>query len=149
MESPIAVPGTLARLFYDGDCGFCHRSVRFVLAEESGTPEPLRLRFAPLASRTFDERLVGLHRLDARSLPDSIVVELEDGSILVRSAAAIEIASRLGGLWLALALVSRGVPRGLLDWGYDTVARVRKRLFAAPKDSCPILPPALRTRFDP
>lgn len=39
-----------AHLFYDGDCGFCHRSVRFILAEELGTPPELRTRFAPLAS---------------------------------------------------------------------------------------------------
>jgi predicted DCC family thiol-disulfide oxidoreductase YuxK len=137
-----------ARLFYDGDCGFCHRSVRFILSEELAAPAALRLRFAPLGSETFLAALARHPELDAKSLPDSIVLELEDGVILTRSAAALEIASRLGGFWRLLALAGRLVPKPLLDAGYDGIARVRKRLFAKPKDACPILPPDLRARFD-
>jgi len=137
-----------ARLFYDGDCGFCHRSVRFVLSEERSTPEALRLRFAPLGSDTFRARLAAHPDLDPATLPDSIVLELEDGSIRTRSAAALEIASRLGGIWRLLALMGNVLPKGLLDAGYDGIARIRKKLFAAPKDACPILPPDLRARFD-
>lgn len=147
--SPGAIAAGPARLFYDGDCGLCHRSVRFILSEERGTPEALRLRFAPLESRTFEQRLATRGDLSIDSLPDSIVVELEDGSILVRSAAACEIASRLGGLWLGLARASAWLPRRLLDRGYDGIAFIRKHLFARPAESCPILPPALRARFDP
>lgn len=138
-----------ARLFYDGDCGFCHRSVRFILSEELATPAALRLRFAPLGSDTFRACLARHPELDAASLPDSIVLELEDGVVFTRSAAALEIASRLGGIWRLLALAGRLVPKPLLDAGYDGIARIRKRLFAQPKDACPILPPDLRARFDP
>ncbi len=138
-----------AHLFYDGDCGFCHRSVRFILSEELATPAPLRLRFAPLGSATFRERMTHHPELDAASLPDSVVLELEDGTILTRSAAALEIASRLGGFWRLLALIGSSLPSRLLDAGYDAIARVRKRLFATPKDACPILPLELRARFDP
>lgn len=137
-----------ARLFYDGDCGFCHRSVRFVLAEELATPEPLRLRFAALGSAAFHACLERHPELDPASLPDSIVLELEDGAIRTRSAAALEIAARLGGFWRLLALAGSRLPSGLLDAGYDAIARVRKQLFAQPKDACPILPPDLRARFD-
>ena len=137
-----------ARLFYDGYCGFCHRSVRFILSEELATPNPLRLRFAPLGSITFEQRLARHPELDPTTLPDSIVLELEDGTILTRSAAALEIASRLGGSWRLVALIGSVLPNGLLDAGYDAIARVRKKLFAQPKDACPILPPDLRARFD-
>lgn len=137
-----------ARLFYDGDCGFCHRSVRFVLAEELATPEPLRLRFAALGGEAFHACLARHPELDPASLPDSIVLELEDGTIRTRSAAALEIASRLGGFWRGLALALARLPSALLDAAYDAIARVRKRLFASPKDACPILPPELRARFD-
>ncbi len=140
---------TPAHLFYDGDCGFCHRSVRFILSEELATPELLRLRFAPLGSATCRERMAHHPELDPASLPDSIVLELEDGTILMRSAAALEIASRLGGFWRLLALIGSRLPSRLLDAGYDAIARVRKRLFATPKDACPILPLELRARFDP
>jgi predicted DCC family thiol-disulfide oxidoreductase YuxK len=137
-----------ARLFYDGGCGLCQRSVRFVLAEERATPEALRLRFAPLESRAF-ERLRE-RAGDAREpLPDSIVLELEDGSLATRATAVLEIASRLGGLWRALSIAGRALPRAALDVAYDLVARVRGHVFARPSESCPILPPELRDRFEP
>lgn len=138
-----------ARLFYDGDCGFCHRSVRFILAEELATPARLRLRFAPLAGPTYQACLARQVELDPGSLPDSIVLEREDGRLLVRSAAALEVASRLGGFWRLLALAAGLLPARLLDAAYDGIARIRKSLFAAPEDACPILPPDLRARFDP
>jgi predicted DCC family thiol-disulfide oxidoreductase YuxK len=137
-----------AHLFYDGECGFCHRSVRIVLSEELGTPEPLRLRFAPLQGDLFAHLVRTRNDIDGHTLPDSIVLVLEDGTLLTRSAAALEIASRLGGLWRGLALLFRLVPESLLDSVYDAIARVRKRIFAEPKDACPILPPDLRARFD-
>ncbi len=139
---------TPARLFYDGDCGFCHRSVRFILAEELATPAALRLRFAALGGESFHACLARHPEVEPASLPDSIVLELEDGTIRTRSAAALEIASRLGGFWRGLALVGARLPSALLDAGYDAIARIRKKLFASPKDACPILPPDLRARFD-
>jgi predicted DCC family thiol-disulfide oxidoreductase YuxK len=30
---------------------------------------------------------------------------------------------------------------------YDRIARRRHRLFAAPTEACPLIPPALRSRF--
>jgi predicted DCC family thiol-disulfide oxidoreductase YuxK len=140
-------PPSPARLYYDGDCGLCHRSVRFILAEERASPEPLRLRFAPLASESF-EAMLARHGLARRDLPDSIVLELEDGSLCTQATAAIEIASRLGGLWRAIAFVARGLPRSALDRLYEGIARIRKRVFAKPGDRCPILPPELRARFE-
>lgn len=137
-----------ALLFYDGDCGFCHRSVRFVLSEEANTPSPLRLRFAPLVSETFDRRIAARSDVDVGALPDSIVVLLEDGRLLTRTAALLELASRLGGLWRGVALLASPIPEPLRDAAYDAFARIRKRLFEQPTDACPILPPDLRARFD-
>jgi len=134
-----------ARLYYDGTCGFCHRAVRMVLSEDANSPEPLALRFAPLGGPTFDAQLDGA---DAEDLPDSIVLVLEDGRLLTRSAAALEIASRFGGFWRIVALLGDALPTTPLDALYDFVARIRTRLFARPDDACPILPPDLRARFD-
>jgi len=147
-RSADAEPGLQpAMLYYDGDCGFCHRSVRFVLSEELATPESLRMRFAPLSSEHFRDHIAAREDVDTDRLPDSIVLLLEDGQLLTRSAAALEIASRLGGLWRGIALLARLLPQSLLDRAYDGVARIRKRIFRAPSDSCPILPPDLRARF--
>ena len=40
----------VATIFYDGDCGLCHRAVRVVLAAD---PEGRAFRFAPLGGETF------------------------------------------------------------------------------------------------
>jgi predicted DCC family thiol-disulfide oxidoreductase YuxK len=125
-----------ARLYYDGDCGLCHRVVRFVLAEDS---TGAAFRYAPLARLPAEV---------AARLPDSLVVELPDGTLLVRARAVREVGERLGGLWRALAIASRAIPTAWLDPIYDGVARVRGRLFARPADACPLVSAELRARFD-
>ena len=131
------------RVFYDGDCGLCHRAVRFLLAEDR---DGARFRFAPLAGAEAARRLGAVA---ARDLPDSIVLvagEVPD-RLFVRSGAVLRALDRLGGLWRVVAIAGRIVPPGVADALYDAVARVRKRLFAAPKAACPLIPPALRGRF--
>jgi predicted DCC family thiol-disulfide oxidoreductase YuxK len=139
-RSRAAAPAT-GMIFYDGDCGLCHRVVRFVLAEdETGGA----FRFAPLDSAAFRSAVPDGVR---EGLPDSLVAQTEDGRVLIRAAAIRHILSRLGGLWRVAAVVSGVFPARLLDRGYDAVARVRRRLFAAPPDACPVVPKHLRERF--
>lgn len=128
-------------LFYDGACGLCHRTVRFVLAEER---DAAATDFAPLGSAAFRAALG-----DVPGLPDSVVLRASDGATLVRSAAVLRILAGLGGWWRALAALLRPVPRLLLDGLYDAVARVRRRLFRRPATACPVLPPRMRARFRP
>jgi hypothetical protein len=45
------------------------------------------------------------------------------------------------------AELADALPAKLLDAAYDAIARVRRRLFAAPKTACPIAPPDLRARL--
>jgi predicted DCC family thiol-disulfide oxidoreductase YuxK len=128
-------------LFYDGDCGLCHRAVLFVLRHDG---EGTRFRFAPLGGDAFEEKVTGPM---ARDLPDSIVILTNNGGLLTRSAATVHILRRIGGAWALLGALLWLVPRPLRDFGYDFVARIRHRLFTRPKDACPLIPPALRARF--
>lgn len=130
-------------LFYDGTCGLCHRTVSVVLARDR---EGTRFRYAPLAGATFAETFPPAER--AR-LPDSLVLRTADGRVLTRADAALRIAERLGGGWATVAAVLGLFPRWLLDLGYDGIARVRRRVFAAPRGTCPLVPPGLRGRFLP
>ena len=129
-------------LFYDGGCGLCHRSVRFVAAADRAG----RFRFAPLGGDTF-RALVPEERRGG--LPDSIVVRRADGALLVRSDAALHVLRRLGVGWRAVVVLLALVPRRLRDAGYDFVARRRLRWFARPDVACPLVPPHLRARFAP
>jgi predicted DCC family thiol-disulfide oxidoreductase YuxK len=130
------------RVFYDGACGLCHRFVRFLLAEDL---DGRSFRYAPLQGPTFESAFSA----DVRAAcPDSIVVE-DDGRALVRSRAVLLAMDRLGGLWRAIAVLGRIVPRAIRDLVYDGVARVRRKIFAKPPDVCPLIPAHLRPRFDP
>jgi predicted DCC family thiol-disulfide oxidoreductase YuxK len=130
-------------LFYDGHCGLCHRTVKFVLLHDRARGA---FRFAPLQGETF-QRLVPPEQ--RAGLPDSIVVRREDGVLLARSDAFIYILRRLGGGWGALAAILRVIPRPVRDAVYDLVARIRYRVFGRRDDLCPIVPADLRARFDP
>jgi predicted DCC family thiol-disulfide oxidoreductase YuxK len=129
-----------AVLFYDGGCGLCHFSIRALLAlDRRGA-----LRFAPLGGDAFRELVPAA---EADTLPDSLVLRTTDGRLLVRSAALLECLRLIGGPAKALAGLARFVPRPIADRLYDGLARVRARLFAAPRGACPSVSPARRDRF--
>lgn len=130
-------------LFYDGHCALCHGAVKFVLKRDAAGEA---FRFAPLQGETFAARVPEAAR---RSLPDSIVVLTREGALLVRSDAFVHILERLGGGWKFLAGMLRVIPRPIRDVVYNFVARVRYRVFGTRTDVCPIVPPELRSRFDP
>jgi predicted DCC family thiol-disulfide oxidoreductase YuxK len=132
---------TPATVFYDGGCALCHRSVRFVVKRDRRA----LFRFAPLGGATFRRLLPSADRDD---LPDSFVVVTGEGRLLVRSEAALWVGGRLDAPWPLLAAAGRLLPRSWADRLYDAVARRRTRWFGTETESCPIVPPALRERFE-
>ncbi len=129
-------------VFYDGDCGFCHKSVRFLAAHDGKGS----FRYAPLGGTTF-LALVPVH--ERAGLPDSLVIHTPDGRILVQSDAMLHCLRRLGGGFRGLAAVLSVLPRPLRDAAYAAFARNRQRWFARPSEACPVPSGALRARFDP
>jgi len=134
-------PGPPQTLFYDGECGLCHRAVRFFLAED---PEGEALRYAPLSSPAFTERVPAAIR---EALPDSLVMVTDAQDLHVRSQAVLLSLDRLGGGWRIAAWTMRLFPAVLRDSVYDLVAAHRRRLFEVPVEACPLVPPNLRGRF--
>jgi predicted DCC family thiol-disulfide oxidoreductase YuxK len=138
---PVARPAEI--LFYDGHCGLCHHAVKFVLRHDRSGE---LFCFAPLQGSTFLDRVPE----DCRAgLPDSLVVLTRDGSLLVRSDAFLHILRRLGAVWCTLAGILTIVPRSLRDAVYNLVARTRYRVFGRQRELCPMVPPELRSRFEP
>ena len=129
-------------LFYDGGCGLCHGAVRFVLKRDKAAA----FRFAPLEGETFTRQVPAGIR---GALPDSLVLRLEDGALLTRSAAVAVMLRHLGGGWAWAGSALRLIPPFLRDFAYDGVAKARHRLFRKPEGACPVVPPALRDRFLP
>lgn len=129
-------------VFYDGECGLCHRTVRFLLARD---PDGSLFRFAPLFGKSFD-RMVPADR--RAGLADSVVVRTRDGQLLQRAAGVFYLLKRIGGVWRAVGTVGGWLPAALTDGCYDRVAAARKQLFARPDDLCPVVPAELRSRFE-
>lgn len=131
-------------VLYDGDCGLCHRSVAFLARRDR---EGSRFLFAPLGSETAAARLGGVV---TGTIPAGTVVVLDEkGTLRTRSDAVLYALDRLGGVWRIVAGAMRVVPRPLRDGVYRGVARIRRRLFARPPRTCPLLPPHLAGRFLP
>ena len=121
----------------------CHRAVKFVLKHDRSGKA---FRFAPLQGETFQARVAAERRA---GLPDSVVVLTREGKLLVRSDGVLayfsanrrRVESAGGGVGV--------IPRGLRDFVYDFVARIRYRVFGRRDDLCPMVPAELRARFDP
>ncbi|MDT7540778.1 MAG: hypothetical protein QOE33_682 [Acidobacteriota bacterium] len=130
-------------MLYDGVCGFCNKSVKLILdRDRRGT-----MRFAALQS-DFGKAVIARHP-ELQGVDSVVVLETspETGreQVFVRSAAAMRLASYLGGFW-KLFLVFRIVPAPLRDHLYDTFARNRYRLFGK-YDACPLPTTEVRARF--
>jgi predicted DCC family thiol-disulfide oxidoreductase YuxK len=129
-------------LLYDGLCGFCNGTVRFVLDRDAGGA----MRFAALQGEYAASVLAGHPSMDGI---DSLVLIDTDGvgneRVLIRSDAVLRVARYLGGPWRLFGIF-RLVPRPLRDWAYSLFARFRYRLFGR-YDACPLPAPAVRERF--
>lgn len=128
-------------IFYDGSCGLWHGFVRFVLNEDRSAKP---FAFAPLQGEEIRRVLT---TSEAATLPDSLVVIDKSGTIRTRSSAVVFVLERLGGLWFLVGQILRIVPRAVRDLIYDSVASVRLRMLGTREEACPIVPPALRSRF--
>lgn len=138
---PAKVPEHQDYLFYDGMCGLCHRAVRFVMSEDR---DGSLFLLTPLQGGLLETRL-SLEQI--ATLPDSMILMEHDGTLHMRSDAAVAICLRLGGWWRPLGWLLRLVPRLLRNACYDGIAAIRKSIFAAPKEMCPVVPVHLRKRF--
>ncbi|NUN69043.1 MAG: DUF393 domain-containing protein [Bacteroidetes bacterium] len=128
-------------LLYDGWCGLCNGSVRFILRHDRRRT----MRFAPLQGSTAGALLQRYPQL--RSADSLIVIETSEGTetLRLRSDGLLRIAEYLGG-GFSLFLLFRFIPRSLRDSVYDLVARLRYRI--APRySSCPVPSPEHRSRF--
>jgi len=127
---PPRADGRRRILFYDGDCGLCTRSVKFLLGEDTGRI----LQFAPLQGETARDFLPeGLRDTSetatvalARSAAGSGGAATE---VLVRSRAILGACVDLGGMWRPAGWLGLAIPQRLADAGYRWIARNRLRFF--------------------
>jgi predicted DCC family thiol-disulfide oxidoreductase YuxK len=131
-------------LLYDGECGLCQHTVRWMLRHD---PEG-RLLFAPqqwpIAAQVFAN-----HGLDITQVNSAVLVSNfgePQEALVIRSNAILRCLTVLGGFWKVLATMARLVPRPIRDAAYRLLARNRLRLFGT-AELCALPTPAERARF--
>jgi predicted DCC family thiol-disulfide oxidoreductase YuxK len=131
-------------LLYDGVCGLCQYTVRWMLRHDTEG----RLLFAPQQQAVATD-VFARHSLDKELVNSAILVSHfgEPGeSLALRSDAILRCLTLLGGRWALLASVARIIPRALRDSAYRWLARNRIRLFGT-AELCALPTPAERARF--
>ncbi len=113
--------GQHAIWLYDGHCGFCSWSVRFLLARERA-PSTVFVAIQSDAGRD----LARTHDVD----PDdpSTFLFVEEGRAFAKSDGVAAMARHLRWPWRALCWL-RFLPRAWRDRAYDILARNRYRIF--------------------
>lgn len=124
-------------LFYDGDCGLCNRSVRFILGHEKDDT----LSFATLQS-DFAREMLKRHDYDF-SAPSTFVLMI-DGQVYYKSEAAMRVLKFISWPYRWLGIF-RIVPRSIRDRVYDWVSRNRHKWFRS--DRCVVPDAETRRRF--
>jgi len=125
-------------ILYDGVCGLCHSTVRWVIRHDRRGV----FRFAPLQSAAAKE-ILSAAGLDVAQLQSVCLVV--PGRILTKSRAFFGIVSELGFPWSMLRL-ARIIPRSMADGVYDWIARNRYSWFGR-SGECPVPSPELQSRF--
>jgi len=132
MEGPVVL--------YDGTCGLCHKSVRWLLDHERDH----ELRFAPLQGETAAQL-----RERHREIPSTLesVVLVDGDRVRLRSTAFMYTARHLRAPW-RWGYAMRWLPGFILDLGYRVIARLRHRIWGH-AELCDLPSPDHRARFLP
>ena len=120
----VNVPGPV--VLYDGECGLCNRSVKFLLARDGG-----QLWYAPLQGETA-QALRAKHPEIPVTLESVVLVDHD--RVFLRSKAFLYGAKYLTRPW-RWAYALRWLPAFLLDLGYRVIARIRYRVWGK-YDAC-------------
>ncbi len=125
-------------VLYDGECGLCSKSVRFLIKRDRDGV----LQFAPLQGET-----AGRLRAAHPEIPQTVesVVLVDGGRVHLRSKAFLYVSKYLTRPW-RWGWYVRWFPAFLLDLPYRLVARLRYRIWGK-VDACELPAPAERARF--
>ncbi len=131
-------------LLYDGECGFCQRTVRWLLRRDLRATLWFAPQQLPAAAAALARHGVAAETLNAAVLISSFDAPGE--RITVGADAVLKAVGLLGGPWEVLAWFARLVPRVVRDTVYRLIARNRLRLFPAAMQ-CDLPTPNERRQF--
>jgi predicted DCC family thiol-disulfide oxidoreductase YuxK len=124
-------------LLFDGECGFCNKSLQFFLKHEKSKS----MHFAPLQSEVGKE-VRNYFEIDKKI--DSVIL-IKDYSAYIKSCAALRLTLYMKGFW-PLMMVFLVVPPFLRNMVYDAMAKRRMKI-AGRVESCSLIPAEDKVRI--
>ena len=131
-------------LLFDGECGFCNRSIQFFLKHENKSvlsKSGRKVHFAPLQS---DIGVMLRNYFEIGDKVDSIIL-IKDHSAYIKSCAALRLTAYMKGAWPVL-IIFVIIPPFLRNIVYDFIAKRRKKIFGK-VESCALLRNEDKDRF--
>ena len=110
-------------LFYDGTCGICSRSVRFILKNESDE----RINFAALQS-DFSSEFLRNFEIESSNL--TTLYFYSKGNVYSKSRAILALIPFLKWYY-SFFYLGFLIPRFILDFFYEILVKNRKRFFSS------------------
>ena len=146
--SCLAELGDRLVVIFDGHCGLCNRTVRWLLRRDRRDQLRFMASEADIAGRLLARH--GINSPDLKSGPTTILVVLKFGDpaerVLTRSEAVLALLAELPRPWPAVTAALGWIPRPLRDLGYRLIARWRYRIWGR-LESCPVPTAEERKRF--
>ena len=125
-------------IFYDGHCNLCNGFVNAIIKLDKKNI----FLFAPL-NGNHAKNLLKKNNIKNTTI-DSVVL-FNNNSISYKSKAVIEILISLGGIYRVL-VTTKIIPRAILDWLYDIVAKNRYSWFGK-QDRCRVPDKKIISKF--
>ena len=125
-------------IFYDGHCNLCNGFVNAIIKLDKKSI----FLFAPL-NGNHAKNLLKKNKIKNTTI-DSVVL-FNNNSISYKSKAVIEILISLGGIYRVLVM-TKIIPRAILDWLYDIVAKNRYSWFGK-HDRCMVPDKKIISKF--
>ena len=125
-------------IFYDGHCNLCNGFVNAIIKLDKKNI----FLFAPL-NGNHAKNLLKKNNIKNTTI-DSVVL-FNNNIISYKSKAVIEILISLGGIYRVLVM-TKIIPRAILDWLYDIVAKNRYSWFGK-QDRCMVPDKKINSKF--
>ena len=124
-------------LLFDGECGFCNKSIQFFLAREKNKA----MHFAPLKSEIGKE-LQAYFEIEEKT--DSVIL-IKDHSAYIKTCAILRVMPYMKGLW-PIMVIFVVIPPFIRNAVYDVIAKRRMKFFGR-VENCGLLPTEDKERF--
>lgn len=132
-------------IFYDGVCGLCNKFIQFVIDNDKDGAFFFAALQSDFASKTLGQRGVNAGNLDTVYILSNYGDDHKE-RLYNKSDAVAFSTSQLKPWIKPLAFLIKIFPKPLRDFGYETVAKIRYKLFGK-HDQCMLPSPETRARF--